>query len=265
MGGGKKLVVGAALLLAASAAHADEPPICAARPGQSTPPCTVPAGHLQVETGLADWSLQKDESGRETSLAIGDTTFKYGLTDRLDIEVDVTPWQRATSSGPAFATSASGFGDITVGLKQQLTAPGAAVAVALLPVVKIPTADHQLGNGKWEGGLLVPISFSLGKSPFSIGLTPEVDWSADADGTGHHAVMVQVASLGWAVNDRLSLSAEVWGQWDYDPTGTTRQATADGSIAYLINNNVQLDGGANFGLNGQTPDVELYAGISKRF
>jgi hypothetical protein len=28
---------------------------------------------------------------------------------------------------------------------------------------------------------------------------------------------------------------------------------------------VQLDGGVNFGLNRHTPDVELYAGVSKRF
>jgi hypothetical protein len=265
MGGGRHLAIGAMLLWAASAAHADDDSICASRPGQSTPPCTVPAGKFQVETGLADWSLQKDAGNRETSLAIGETTFMYGLSDRSDIEIDVTPWQRATSSGPGFADSVSGFGDITVGFKQQLTAPGAAVGVALLPVVKIPTAGHQLGNGKWEGGLLVPMSFSLGKSPFSIGLTPEVDWSANSDGNGHHATMVQVASLGWAVNDRLSLSAELWGQWDYNPAGTTRQATADGSIAYLVNNDLQLDAGGNFGLNRETPDVELYAGVSKRF
>ena len=65
--------------------------------------------------------------------------------------------------------------------------------------------------------------------------------------------------------DKLNLSAEIWGQWDWDPSGTIRQRSADASVAYLLSNSVQLDGGANFGLNKQTPDVELYAGISKRF
>jgi hypothetical protein len=36
-------------------------------------------------------------------------------------------------------------------------------------------------------------------------------------------------------------------------------------VAYLLNKEVQVDAGANFGLNRQTPDVELYAGVSKRF
>ena len=44
-----------------------------------------------------------------------------------------------------------------------------------------------------------------------------------------------------------------------------RQASADGSVAYLLSKDVQLDAGANLGLNRNTPDVELYAGVSKRF
>lgn len=265
MGAIKPVLFAALVLCAARAAAADEPPICADRPGKGTSACTVPAGHWQVETGLADWTLDKLGGERNTSVVIGETTVKYGLTDRSDIEVDVTPWQRATSSGPGFRDSASGIGDVDVIYKQGLTSSDAPVQVTLYPFVKIPTAKRSLGNGKWEGGLKLPIGYAIPKSPLSIGLTPEVDWAADADGHGHHAAMVQVASLGWQANDKLNLSAEIWGQWDWDPAGTTRQASADGSVAYLLSNSVQLDAGANFGLNKQTPDVELYAGISKRF
>ena len=134
-----------------------------------------------------------------------------------------------------------------------------------MPFVKAPTAKHSLGNGKWEGGLLVPIGYAIPKSPLAIGLTPELDWVADGDGRGHHAAMAQVASLGWQASERLNLSAELWGQWDWDPSGTTRQASADGAVAYLVGSDVQLDAGANFGLNRVTPDVEIYGGVSKRF
>jgi hypothetical protein len=113
--------------------------------------------------------------------------------------------------------------------------------------------------------LVVPIGFSIGKLPLSVGLTPEIDWVADGDGHGHHAAMAQVASIGIQATDILNLSADLWSQWDWDPAGTIRQATVDGSIAYLVSDSLQLDGGANFGLNRQSPDVELYAGISARF
>ena len=152
---------------------------------------------------------------------------KYGLTDRSNIEVDFTPWQRATNRLDGIHDSVSGFGDVNVLYKQELTPADAPVQVDALPFVKIPIAKHSLGNGKWEGGILVPIGYSIPKSPLALALTPEVDWVADADGNGHHAAMAQVVSLGWAVTEKLSLSAEIWGAWDWDPTGTTRQASAD--------------------------------------
>ena len=80
-----RIFTSAVLLCLSTAAAADEQPICATRPGKSTAPCTTPAGHFQIETGLVDWSLQKSGGERDTSLAIGETTFKYGLTDRSDI------------------------------------------------------------------------------------------------------------------------------------------------------------------------------------
>jgi hypothetical protein len=266
MSGSTCLIAATALLASSAALAADEQPICADRPGKATATCTVPAGHWQLETGLADWSLQKGGGERDASLVLGETTIKYGLTDRSNIEVDVTPWQRATSRAGGVRDSTSGFGDLTILYKQPLTGDDAPVQVSSLPFIKAPTAKHSLGNRKWEGGLLVPVSFAIGKSPFSIGLTPEVDWAADADGHGrHHVAMAQVASLGWQVTDKLNLSGELWGQWDWDPAGTIRQASADGAVAYLVSKNLQMDAGANFGLNRKTPDVELYSGISVLF
>jgi hypothetical protein len=264
--GGRHYILAAILLCASSlATAAEQQPICAARPGKATAPCTVPAGHLQLETGLVDWSLQKDGGERDTVVAVGETTFKYGLTDHSDIELDVTPWMRSTSRAGGTHESASGFGDLVASYKHRLTSADAAFQLSVLPFVKIPTAKSSLGNGKWEAGVLVPIGYSIGKSPFSIGLTPEVDWVANGDGHGHHAAMAQVVSFGWQATDKLNLSTELWGQWDWDPDGTTRQASADGAIAYLVEKTLQLDAGANFGLNRNTPDVELYAGVSKRF
>lgn len=252
------------ILIAAPAAAADDP-ICADRPGKSTPTCTVAPGRWQLETGLADWSLQKGGGERATSFVVGETTFRFGLTDRSEFQVDVTPWQRATESARGNHQRASGVGDLNILYLQRLTADNAPVQLAFMPVVKIPTAKHSLGNGKVEAGLLVPVDVAIGKSPLSLNFTPEVDWAADADGHGHHAATVQVASLGWQATDKLNLSTEVWGQWDWDPSGASRQASADGSIAYLVNKDVQLDAGANFGLNRNTPDLEFYAGVVKRF
>ena len=263
---GRNYLLAAALLCAGgTAADAEQLTICADRPGKATATCTVPAGHWQVETGLADWSLQNGGGERDVSLAIGETTIKLGLTDASNIEVDVTPWERSTSRAGLAHDSASGSGDIDLLYKQRLTAPGAALQVSAMPFVKIPTAKHSLDNGEWEGGLLLPVAYAIPTTALSLAFTPEVDWAADADGPGHHAAMTQVASVGWQATGKLNMSAELWGQWDWDPAGTFRQYSADAALAYLASNRLQLDAGANFGLNRDTPDVELYAGFAKLF
>ena len=257
----------APLMFIPSAAAAEEypDPICADRPGKATGTCTVAPGHLQLETGLASWSLSKDSGARATSLTLGETVIKYGLGDRTELGVDITPYTRTSTRAGGVKASASGFGDTTFQLKHRITADNAPVEIALLPAVKLPTAKHDIGNGKVEAALLLPVSYGMPHSKLSIGATPEIDWLVDADGHGHHAAMAQVVTLGWQAARRLTLSAELWGQWDWDPAVTTRQYSIDGSVAFAASNDVQLDAGANLGLNRNTPDLEIYAGASIRF
>lgn len=172
---------------------------------------------------------------------------------------------RKTSRDGGVRTRDSGFGDVNVKVKQELTGDGAALAVSLYPYVKIPTASKRVGNGKVEGGLIVPLALSFGKSALSLSAAPELDASLDGDGHGYHPYMAQSLSLDLQATKALSMSAELWGSWDWDPAGTTREASVDGSFAYKIGSEWQVDGGANLGLNRNTADIEIYGGVSVRF
>ena len=77
--------------------------------------------------------------------------------------------------------------------------------------------------------------------------------------------MARLVSVGWQANKKLRFTTEIWGQWDWDPASTMKQASWDKSVAYLVDNDVQIDDGTNFGLNKQTPDVEVCAGVSVRW
>jgi hypothetical protein len=262
---GRILIAATVLLVASSASAADEQPICPDRPSKSTGPCTVPQGKWQLETGLVDWS--RDDSGGVTtdSVVWGNTGIKYGISGNADVELWLTPLETVSTHGGGLHELDSSFGDTLVRVKYEITPDSAPVQVALDPFVKIPTANHRLGNGKVEVGLLVPLQIAVAKSPFTVSLGPELDWLADQEGDGHHAAMIQLVNLGWQANPKLTFTTEIWTQWDWDPAGTGKQVSWDGSIAYLVNKDLQLDAGANFGLNSQTPDVELYTGISVRF
>jgi Putative MetA-pathway of phenol degradation len=258
-------VAAIAASLSGTAFAAGDTPICPDRPSKGTGACTVPAGHWQIETGLVDWTHDRTDGVASDATELGASLIKYGLADRLDVELGITPYETVRARGDGVSSRVSELGDLVIRSKLRLTGDDASVQVALDPFVKLPTAKHDLGNGKVEGGVDVPVSMALGHGPFSLAIAPELDWIADADGHGHHAAMVQLIDLGIAASSKLSLTAELWRQWDWDPAGTGKQTSADGAVAYLVGNALQLDGGANLGLNRETPDLELYAGVSARF
>jgi len=255
----------ATLLLAptpAFAQQAEEAPICADRPAKGNAPCTVPAGKWQLETGVADWARLKDGGATADVLIIGSSFLKLGLSDRSDLELGLNPYIHAKSKVAGSKSSASGFGDVTLRYKYRLTGEGAKIQITALPFVKLPTAHRDIGNGKVEGGLAVPMSMSIGSASLTLG--PEADLLADADGNGRHVAVVNLVNLAGPVAPGLTLVGELWTATNFDPADTVTLVSADAALAYLVNNNLQLDLGTNLGLNRHTPDVELYAGVSVR-
>jgi hypothetical protein len=52
---------------------------------------------------------------------------------------------------------------------------------------------------------------------------------------------------------------------DEDPSGKTTQTFASASLAWLAGPNTQFDIGEVTGLNSNSPAVEVYVGIARRF
>jgi len=252
------------MLLTAAPAAAEDP-ICADRPGKATPTCTVPAGKLQVETGIVDWLHDRSGHASSDTFSIGQSAVKFGLTDRLHLELDLTPFTQVTVHGGGLRQRVSGFGDSELVLKYRMTRADSPVQLAVRPFVKIPTANHDIGNREVEGAVAFLVDSSFSSSSVSWDIAPEVDVLADVDGSGHHPAIAGAASIGVPLSSRLTFSSEVWGSWNFDPAHTVKQYSLDGALAYLLSDRVQLDSGVNFGLNRLTPDVELYSGIAFRF
>ena len=259
-----RAAIGLGCLLLASNAQAQGSPICTDRPAKANAVCTVPAGRVQLESSLLGWSLTETRDARVEVVTAGSTVLKYGLTDHSDLQLAATPYVRIKSKAAGQSGSIEGPGDVMVRYKRRLTASAAPVQVAIIPFVKIPTATRGIGNRKVEGGIAVPVSFTLA-GPIIATFGPEIDLLADADGHGHHAALVNLVNLSAAVAPRLTAAGELWSNLNFDPAGTVRQASADVAMAYALSGNVQIDAGANAGLTRDTPEIEMYAGLSVRF
>lgn len=241
-----------------------EAPICTDRPTKSNFACTVPKGLIQIEADGFNW-LQTGSGGTRTDqLLFTNPTFKYGLSDSSDVQLSWVPFMTVRSRNAAGqVTTLSGVGDVTLRFKQRLTSADGAFQLAILPFVKLPTARLGVGNGKVEGGVAVPINISApGGWTFTLG--PQLDVLADFDGNGRHAGLTGLINIARQFG-KFTLYNEIWTSQNFDPGGTVNQYSYDVSLAWLPQPTLQLDIGANVGLNRNTPDLVAYFGISTRF
>jgi hypothetical protein len=243
-------------------ASAQETPICTDRPTKSNAVCTVPKGAWQVEADGVNWTRSKVAGVKADTTAVAATTLKVGLTDASDLQLTWTPYVEARTRGPGVDDKLDGVGDVWVRYKVQAYAQGKAT-VAVIPYVKVPTASRGLGNDKVEGGAAAPVSFALDSATLTF--NPQVDLLLDSAGSGRHAGVTNTINLARPVTSKLTLVGELWTFINFDPADTVTQFSADVAATYLVTPTLQLDGGANFGLNRNTPDVQLYVGVSKRF
>lgn len=277
-------------LLTAGAAHADDAPaspppdksgftlfnptptddlrsLCTDRPTKSTGPCTVDAGHWQVESDIYNWTQQSLGGVTTTTELFTNPTLKLGVTNTLDVEVNIAPYERITTRSGGVTTTAEGVGDLYLRAKwAPIGDDGGSFAFALVPYVKVPTASHSIGNGEVEGGVVAPIQFTLSNN-LQVLFDPEIDVLADASGSGYHANTISLVSLTYPVSKTVNVSAELWGDANFDPSGTVSQASFDLGAAWIPAKqpDLQFDGGVNLGLNKATPSVQAYVGISHRF
>jgi hypothetical protein len=245
-----------------AAARADDA-ICADRPTKSNNACTVDAGTWQLETDLFNVTLQRSGGITTDTWLITNPTLKYGLAPALDFEASIVPYEIVRTHDAFGAHTLDGIGDLFLRVKYEM-APDTPLQAAIEPYVKLPTAPDGIGNGAMEAGVSIPVNVTL-SDVWSLGFSPEFDALKDAKGKGRHFNTSQTVVVGYVLPGDVTLNAEVWGDWNANPSGTVSQYSLDFAVAKVLTKTLQIDSGVNFGLNRETPDVQLYAGLSMTF
>lgn len=256
-----------AALAALPAQAQDARDLCADRPGLGTPACTVEPGRLVFELGLVDWTQQKDAASETNMVTTGDALLRVGLTDRLEAQLGWTAYGhvRVRDRAADALEQDGGVGDVSLALRRNLHNPdGSGFSVAVMPYVTLPAGGKAIGAGDWGGGVLVPVSFDLGHG-LSLALTPEVDAAVDGDRSGRHLAYGSVIGLGLDVGSLVSATIEASAMRDADPDGHSTQSLAGLSLGWQPSKDMQIDIGANIGLNAASPDREIYVGLVRRF
>jgi Putative MetA-pathway of phenol degradation len=243
--------------------------LCTDRPTKSTSPCTVDAGHWQIESDVYNYATQTQDGVTTTTQLFTNPTVKLGLTNNLDFEVNIAPYEQVSTHDAAsgVTTISDGVGDLFLKAKLNLLGDdGGNVGVALVPYVKVPTAPLGVGNRAVEEGIIAPIQLAL-PANWQLVIDPEFDLLANSFGAGRHGNVSGLLSFSYPLTKTVTASLEVWGDANVDPAGTVKQASFDLGAAWIPAKapNFQLDGGVNLGLNRATPGAQAYLGVSRRF
>jgi hypothetical protein len=238
------------------------------RPDKTESAYTVDAGHFQLEMDIANYTRTRINDGTENtkteSYGVAPFNFKYGLTDSIDLQVlvDTFTTQRTTDYVAGTRSTISGFGDITVRTKFNVWGnDGGQTALAVMPFIKLPTAANGLGNGKVEGGVIVPLAVELPHG-FGLGLMTEVDLVHN--GVDYRPEFINSVTVGTDLTEKLGMYVEFFTARSTG-AGAAWSNTADVGFTYALTDNIQLDAGVNLGVTQAADDVNTFVGISFRW
>jgi len=234
------------------------------RPPKANSPYTVDAGHFQYETDLAVYGEGNSEGVRTQQWTILDPTLKLGLTNTVDGELQITPYESLATTSAGTTETIAGVGDTYARLKFNMIGDdGGDVAIALLPYLKIPTARSGLGNGHVEGGVIIPMSFNA-PAGFTVIVMPEGDVMKNDNNSGYHGVLDFLVNVSHPLSERWTVYTEIFTSQPLDSSDKPVY-TLDGAFTFALAANLQLDFGGNYSLNGIGPRIQLYTGLSQRF
>lgn len=238
------------------------------RPDFTESPYTVDAGWFQLEGDVAALAWDRhhpDRAERDVeSLALLPLNLKAGLARDVDVQFVVLPWRRETVREPGRPPArTAGVGDLYTRVKWNLRGnDGGATALAVMPYAKWPVAADGLGNGKAEGGLMVPFGVAL-PAGFTLGAMTQVDLRHDDDGNEARAGFVNTLTVSRALAERLGAFVEFYSDVESEDAPWT--GTVNGGFTFALTEDLQLDAGVILGVTRAAPDVGAFAGFAVRF
>jgi Putative MetA-pathway of phenol degradation len=241
------------------------------RPSKTDSPFTIDAGVFQIESDVANWTLDEPDTkhGDErirTWIIPGNTNFKLGLTNWMDFQVVPQFFINTRTSGPGFGkpVGQDGFGDTTVRVKMNLVGnDGGKLAVGFVSSLKIPTNTGDTGNHVWEPGFGFPLNYSLPWGFIFFGQT-RIDILDQPASSNMRVQWQNAVGLSRTIVGKLSGYVEFYSAVS---TGQNQPwiSTLDTGLIHQVTPYFSIDLDSFFGLTQSASDYNVFVGFARRF
>ena len=240
------------------------------RSSKTDSPFTIDAGVFQIETDVFNWTVDRNNTSdlnvRVRTMILGQTNFKVGLTNWMDLQIFPQGYVERRTSGVDFGSPVTqrGFGDTTVRLKINLFGnDGGKVVLGLVGSLKIPTNSEHLGNSVYEPAIELPLNISLPAGFTFFGQT-RIDL---LDRTGSSERRVQWSNpvgVSRTIVGKLSGYVEFYNAVS-SGSGYPWIGTLDTGLSYQLTPNCAVDVNAFYGLTRSADDINVFTGFGYRF
>ena len=237
------------------------------RPSKTDSPFTIDAGVFQVESDVPNWTLDEPDTKRGDerirTWIVGNTNFKLGLTNWMDLQIFPQFYVNKRTSGPGFGKPLEhdSFGDTTIRLKINLLGnDGGKLVIGFLSSLKIPTNTGHTGNHVWEPGFELPVSYSLPWG-FTLFAQTRIDILDKARSSSMQVQWQNPIGLSRTIVGNLSGYVEFYDAVSSGPW----VGTLDTGLIYLVTPNFSVDVNSFFGLTRSATDYNVFSGFGYRF
>jgi hypothetical protein len=228
-----------------------QPPIATDRPAVTASSTVVPRSDLLFENGFT-------ETGNhgQRGYDFPETLVRFGLSSKTELRFTVPDYFQNIDAGRGFA---SGLGDLSLGVKQQLIATSAGMDASLIVMLSFPTGANATSSHGYDPQFLLPWSHPISKN-----------WTI----AGMFALLwpTQGATRNLTGQPSLLFDRQITSRWDafieyagdFPQRGTPQHLLHLGT-AFKITSNQQVDFHVGFGLSSATVDHLIGFGYSFQF
>jgi len=224
------------------------PSISTDRPSVANSSVVVPKGNFQVENGLLITNTQG-----QYILDLPETNLRLGLLDKTELRLSVPDYFDTLSTSSA---ATSGFGDITIGVKQQFGPTRGNFNLSCILFLSLPSGAEAISSHGYDPGLQLPWSHQLSES-WTAGGQAAFYWPSQG---GTHDFTDETTFL---LDRQLTKPWDAFLEYagDFPQRGGSRQLLHFGST-YRLAPRQQIDFHVAAGLSRAAPHMFVGVGYS---
>jgi len=228
-----------------------QPVIMTDRPAITDASTVVPSGYLLFENGFAETGNQ-GQSGFDFT----ETLVRFGLASKTELRFGAPDYFQNFNTGRGFG---SGWGDLSLGVKQQILATSGGFDASLVVALSLPTGANIISSHGYDPQFLAPWSHPISKNWTAAGMFSLL-WPTEGarrNLTGQASLLIDRQ-----ITTKLDAFVEYGGE--YPQRGGPQHIVHSGG-SFKIRPNQQLDFHFGFGLSSAAVDHFIGFGYSFQF